>query len=299
MMGLLSRLVRNAALSSDVTGPVMFRFIEQNQPTLLIDEWDSLNSGGKCEPLRNVLNSGFSSDGCTLRLERRGGEMVPVRFTTFAPLALASIGNLPATVADRSIVIPMRRKLPAEEVEKNRNFDGTELREKCLRWVLDHRNRLVSAPEPKFPRGLNDRQQDCWEPLLVLADLAGGHWGKLARDAAVALSGIANDGDAVEEMLLHDIKAVFLEDGTDRIFGKTLLSRLLKMKDGGWATASNGAALTTHKMARILSGFGIVSRTIRVGKDTDKGYFWSNFEDAWSRYLPAQTLQDDEKSLVG
>src|SRR5260370_15380359 len=105
---MLARLDRRPLFASEGSGPVLFRLIEYKKPTLLIDEWDSMSSGAKREPLRNVVNSGFLSSGCTYRLESVGGIMVPVRFSTFAPVAVASIGALPATVSDRSIMVPMR-----------------------------------------------------------------------------------------------------------------------------------------------------------------------------------------------
>jgi len=40
---------------------------------------------------------------------------------------------------------------------------------------------------PELPDGLSDRQGDAWEPLLAIADAAGGDWPAHARAAAVAL----------------------------------------------------------------------------------------------------------------
>ena len=39
-----------------------------------------------------------------------------------------------------------------------------------------------------MPKALTNRAADIWEPLLALADLAGGHWPQLARQAAEALT---------------------------------------------------------------------------------------------------------------
>jgi hypothetical protein len=36
-----------------------------------------------------------------------------------------------------------------------------------------------------LPSGLNDRAGEIWEPLLALADLAGGAWPGRAREAAL------------------------------------------------------------------------------------------------------------------
>ncbi len=49
---------------------------------------------------------------------------------------------------------------------------------------------------PELPDELGDRQADAWEPLLAIADLAGGDWGDRARSAAIELSATA-DGDEI------------------------------------------------------------------------------------------------------
>ena len=58
---------------------------------------------------------------------------------------MAAIGHLPETLADRCIVIRMQRKTPGEECEKLRNLDGSVLRRKCGRFVLDNAKQIASA----------------------------------------------------------------------------------------------------------------------------------------------------------
>ena len=52
----------------------------------------------------------------------------------------------------------------------------------------------IATARPEIPAQLNDRAGDIWEPLLTLADLAGGEWPKLARDAALQMSAGMPDG---------------------------------------------------------------------------------------------------------
>ena len=49
---------------------------------------------------------------------------------------------------------------------------------------------------PSVPDELNDRPADNWDPLLAIADLAGGDWPARARKAAIELS---RDADAASE----------------------------------------------------------------------------------------------------
>lgn len=69
-------------------------------------------------------------------------------FETFCPKAIAGIGQLPDTVADRSIPIRLKRKGPNEAVERfrRRNVLGqaNEIRERIPAWG-------VGTPEKPWP----------------------------------------------------------------------------------------------------------------------------------------------------
>ena len=58
------------------------------------------------------------------------------------------------------------------------------LRDSVNTWVRDdERIRELTAAEPIMPVGIEDRAADAWEPLLAVADAAGGDWPKKARAA--------------------------------------------------------------------------------------------------------------------
>jgi putative DNA primase/helicase len=79
--------------------------------SLLVDEADSFL--GEKEELRGILNSGHTRDAAYV-VRTVGDEHEPRRFSTWAAKAVAMIGHLPDTLADRSIIIPMRRRAPGE-----------------------------------------------------------------------------------------------------------------------------------------------------------------------------------------
>jgi Protein of unknown function (DUF3631) len=213
------------ALASNISPAAVFRYIEASHPTLLIDEGDAF--AVQNEELRGILNSGHTRDtACVIRLV--GEDHEPATFSTWAPKAIASIGKLAATLHDRSIRLPMRRKRRGEKVEKLRGRDNDEfrvLRERAARWAQDNLESLRAA-EPDIPESLNDRAADNWEPLLAIADLAGDDWLKLARAAALKLSGDADaDAASIGTQLLAAIKAVFEALGTDRITSEDLAEK--------------------------------------------------------------------------
>jgi hypothetical protein len=116
----------------------------------------------------------------------------------YAAVAVAGLGWLPDTLLARSIIIRMRRRLRTEAVEPYRRRDhapqGKEIGRRLAGWagtVIE----AAKSMRPEMPAGVEDRAADCWEALLVVADLAGGEWPRLAREAAVALVAVLEEPD--------------------------------------------------------------------------------------------------------
>ena len=173
----IGRLVPRPLPTANITPAAMFRVIEAAKPTLLIDEADSF--AHENEELRGVINSSHCRlDAFVIRAVPAGDDYEARQFSTWAPMAIASIGKVAATIADRSVIIAMERKPPGQTVARMRadRDDGFGvLASKAARWVADHLEALRQA-DPDVPRALNDRQADNWRPLLAIADLAGGDW---------------------------------------------------------------------------------------------------------------------------
>lgn len=129
------------------------------------------------EGLRALLNAGNRRGTRVPRCV--GPSQALVDFAIFCAKALAGIGDLPDTVADRSIPIRLKRKAPGEAVERFRRrhaeADAEPLRARVASWAADHLDGLAIA-EPVLPLELNDRAADAWEPLLAIADRAGADW---------------------------------------------------------------------------------------------------------------------------
>jgi hypothetical protein len=222
-----------------------------------------------------------------------GDESEPRVFNVWAPVAFAGIGKQHDTLMDRSIVIAMKRRAPSEALEpfRRKQRDGlVALHRKCVRWAQDNLDRLRGA-EPVPATGLDDRAVDNWEALLAIADAAGGSWPEKARSAAQSLSSDerGRGSDALGEQLLADVRAIFEEVGADAISAKDLLERLLAMDERPWAEAQRGCPLTPRMLGTRLSRFGISSRTARIRDVPVRSYVKGDFEDAFSRYLPAAT----------
>jgi DNA primase (bacterial type) len=258
---------------------VLFRIIEKHSPTMLIEEFDTFSAN---EELRGILNAGYTRD--TAQVPRCIGEdHEPRVFSVWAPKAFTLIGKLPNTLEDRSIVIRMQRKLVSEKIERlrSKHYDRFKpLAAKCLRFAEDNRA-VLRDMEPALPDELNDRAQDVWEPLLAIADVAGGEWPARARKAALGLSeGVEVDAQSYGVQLLADIQHVF--GGVESLLSADLVNKLCGLEDRPWREFSRGKPLTGQKLASILKSYQIRSTHKRGGNV----YLLTQFKEAFERYIP-------------
>ena len=279
----LEGVTPRSLLASNLTVATLFRAIEEYRPTLLVDEADTFLKNN--EELRGILNSGHIRNGA--RVLRTVGDNHELRaFNTWSPKAIALIGNMPPTLMDRSIVIPMRRKRPDEVIERLRLDQMArfkDLARRCARWAVDNMGKLKNA-DPDMPESLHDRAADNWRPLLAIAEVAGGDWPKRARDAAKALS-VGDDGESAGVLLLRDLQDLFKERDIDRIASAELVETLIKLEERPWPEWKAGKPITVRQVARILKPFNIAPEVFRVGETTHRGYNKDDCIDAFTRYL--------------
>ena len=260
----------------------IFRVIAAHAPTLLIDEADTLFHEGD-ETLRGVLNAGHRRGGAVLRSV--GDDFEPRAFSCYAATVIALIGQLPGTLADRSIDIVLARRRPSEEIESFR-LDQTdhldELARRIARWAKDNGERL--GRDPAMPPGLHNRQADNWRPLLAIAEAAAGRWPETARNAAAALTGGDIDEVSRTELLLSDIRDIFAALNDDEIKSVTLIEKLCEIVPRPWAEyGKSGKSITSNKLARLLKLLIICHNLI--GEYRLAGYRRARFDDAFERYL--------------
>lgn len=282
LLDVLTPLVWRPLLIANATASPIFRAIEIQRPTLLIDEADTFL--GENEELRGILNSGHRRGGSVLRTV--GDDFEPRQFATYSACAIALIGKLPGTLADRSVTVELQRRLDSEPIESFR-FDRTahldDLARKTARWAVDNLVRLRSA-DPAMPPGVFNRLADNWRGLLAIADIVGGNWPQRARRALEAARTAVED-ESIRVQLLTDIKAAFLERGVERLPSGELVDALVDIEGRAWAEWKAGKPLSQNGLARLLKPLKIIPDSVRIGSRTPKGYYLVQFEDAFRRYL--------------
>lgn len=275
------------------TAAALFRAVASRRPTLLFDEADTYfgTKSGEHEELRGLINAGHRRGAVAYRCVGDGAKMEVKEFPAFAAVALAGLGFLPDTIIDRAVVVKMKRRAPDEIIVPFRHREVAPVADLIMAQLVawaDSYFDTISTLVPDMPAGITDRPADVWEPLLAVADVAGGAWPERARRAAEHLNAerVAVD-PSLGAQLLGDIRNIFTSSATDRLSSEELVERLCALEEAPWGDL-RGKALDARGLARRLRQFDVRPHTIRVQDRTPKGYEQTDFYDAWCRYLTPQ-----------
>jgi putative DNA primase/helicase len=286
LLSLIGMLSRRKLVASNISPAAIFRVVEAHSPTLLIDEADSFLREN--EEARGIINSGHTRQTAYV-IRVVGDDHEPKQFTTWGAKVICGIGTMPETLMDRAVVLELRRKLPHEKVERLRHADPEhfETLTRKLARFSDDAGDAIERARPALPDALNDRAQDNWEPLLAIADHAGGAWPDMARKAALRLSGTEQEAVSLSAELLADIREIFVGSRklAERISTADLLLELNSDDLKPWATYNRGKPMTPRQLAKRLGEYGIKAEVIRSGNGTCRGFLRAWFEDAFNRYL--------------
>ncbi len=286
----LELLCVGAEILNDASASYMYRRIDAGGVTVLLDECDAIwkrKGDDSAEALRSIVNSGHRKRGTVGRVEMNGKKGVLQRFKVYAPAALAGIGDLPDTILDRAVIVRMRRRGRGEAIEQYRERTarpiGEDLAHQLSGWAAEVEHR-IGDPWPQMPRGVVDRPADVWEPLLAVAEVAGGDWPKRAREACVAfVSGARNDTASLGQRLLADLRDVFGD--ADKLASAEICRRLAAIEEAPWADMY-GKPMDPRRLARMLGEYEVASTKVRIGDTTPRGYLRETLVDPWARYLP-------------
>jgi hypothetical protein len=291
----IETLVPDPMATFNVSAAVLYRSMgeredgTQRRPTILLDEADTIfgpRASKDHEDLRGFVNSGYRRGAMAQRCAMHGKTVVIEEFPSFAAVCIAGLDDLPDTIMTRSIVVSMQRRAPHERVEPYRRRlvepQGNAIREALAGWVetLD-----LYGYYPELPAGVEDRAADCWEPLIAIADKAGGDWPDRAREAATHFVSVGKDtSQSLNVRLLADLRTVFDSIGQEHIPTATLLEHLTVMDEAPWSDL-RGKPLDARGLSRRLAKYQIKPVQLRVEDKNLRGYRREDLHDIWMRYL--------------
>jgi hypothetical protein len=294
-------------VSSNVSSAFVFRVIDKNQPTLMVDEAQAAFQ--KNQDLEEIYNAGHVKRTAFVgRVEKVGEELVEKLFSTFCPKVLALKGKIKNdSLQDRVIEIRLER---AAKSDLENDFWDTlssqpEIFVPCVRRfvraVTDSLDAFKAHRHPNLPEFSNGRTKQNWKPLWILAELAGDDWCGKLEDAIDECEEEAQRELSFTDYLLKALKR-FCEayqkrpgvltrklEQRDLIPTEEILSPTTGLnadKEAPWMTKSEG--LTAERLGRELRGFPAVKkiqRRINVGQKPVRGYSCKALSKVFERYV--------------
>jgi hypothetical protein len=284
---LIELLCSRPQLTVNLSEAALFRLIERDRPTLIIDEAETLSNptSERSQNLRSVLQAGFRKGAVVPRCVGKDHDVKD--FSVFCPKVIIAIGALPDTLRDRSVLVLMRRRRQSEQVRRFRRRLATDMMEGTGNlikvWCEAHRP-TVEKRYVGFDLGfLQDREADVWEPLFAILSVAAPERLDELKEVALRLSKEKNALDVDDSLglrLLTDIRRIFEKTKSKPLSTSDLIKDLQALPESSWED------VTSVKIARILRPFGIAPRQLWTGAGRNlRGYDPEDFKQAFERYL--------------
>jgi hypothetical protein len=306
LLSVMASMACKPLIASNITVGALFRSVHTCSPTLFIDEADTFMAGNST--MRGIINSGNTRrTAYVLRLSgsRQSYRQITLpdsppavpnndtglkKYSCWCPKVIAMIGQVPDTIADRSIVVKMARKLTTETCAPLSELDTADIKARCVRFASDMAQSIAQAPKIRG-EGLNDRAADTFDPLFVITRLAGDGWEQKLHEAALALSStvdIENSGAT----LIMDVLSLFGETGSEKMFSRDIVTLL--RNSGLKSETLKYSSINEYHISKTLRQYGIRPVNIRIGSQVHRGYLAADFTAAVIRYV---SEADREKHL--
>lgn len=294
LLEVLKLIVPNPISTSSISPAALYRVIgqsEKRRPTIILDEAQSLSrvKSESGEVLRELLNAGIEKDAKVIRCGGKKMEEV-LEFPTYSPKIFAQIGAPDGVLADRSLPIEMKRKT-SESVQRFLMREvqprAEALRKKLEQWAKDNESFVAEIyPGIDTLDIENDRMADLLLPLQAALLLDGNE----RRDILLAYATSLEERDKRPESqspgvrLLTACREIFDgEKDTSFIPTDVLIERLVSRTEEPWHRWNHGHGMTDEALANLLRPYGI--RPTHNKAKTKRGYYVSDFQDAFERYL--------------
>jgi hypothetical protein len=186
----------NAIKTHSMSEATIYRLVESNHATVLLDEQDYLSDPERRAEFRTLLLGGYKKGSFVYRSEKTSkGKIVPTKFRIYSPKALANIEGLESVLGDRTITVIMLRSKDPVKTRRDIDEDDPKWMEmrtklaslyvkywkdvsdayKAVLKALGDVEDLSAIPEglkPLFQKArdyIYSRNRELWSPILALA----------------------------------------------------------------------------------------------------------------------------------
>lgn len=172
IMKLMSKLCFNPLFCSNINPANIFRQIDNDGSTIILDEFEKMYGEDKQEIIK-ILNQGFNIDGVVPRCVGQNNQIK--KFRSFSPKIMGGISNIDDVLFERVIKYTTQRVtnisiLKFREDEKTKNMLQSLVDDLYIFGFLyaPKIKEIYDKSEVSF-KGYSLREDDLWSPLLSIA----------------------------------------------------------------------------------------------------------------------------------
>lgn len=268
----------------DLTPASFAQLVHEQRAAVLLDEIDVLFGGGQAKSvLRSLLNAGYRRKGAFWMRANKPPVAIfgavafagmDAKFASAAPLA---------ALRSRTIMIKMVRTDKHVESYRPREHDplADALRRDLTKWVHRHLGEILEDWPTDIPEGIVGRKLELAEPLLMIADCAGGHWPESARTALAELLGNESPEEQealIGEQLLDALRTLFGDQ--ESLTTVEIVSALYALPDSPWKRLWPNPGTAPKALSQML-GDDVTAVPLRRGDKVMRGYKREDLEMLW------------------
>lgn len=280
------RLSYHGASMLDLTPAMFAQMISQDCATVACDETDVLFGKGAAKgTLRSLMNAGYR-DGA------KWGRVNKPTVSVFAPLALAGLAQTFRTAKEleplrtRCLIVEMEpATAPDRYYARDHDALANRLRDQLTTWAARNLALITESYPDAIPEGIEHRMLECAEPIVQIADAAGGRWPGAIRAALAEL--LLGDSSQPEPMSLTDsllvsLKAVFADQ--EKMSTVELIDGLYELPGSEWRKLWPNREAAPRELSFMLAPKGIGPVRVRFGDLTVRGYRAADLAPLWDEF---------------
>lgn len=292
VLDFLDCITFNSVKLANTSISAMFRIVDSNRCTVLIDEAETLRNGEESRDFGRILNAGYKSNANVLRTNPEN--LVVEEFNTYSPKAVASINRVDRVLGSRGIEINMIKTGDKKKGNSiiRRDEDGWGMLRDRLRVVyldLAVRVNQIYRNDDEINQ-LSCRKNELWSPLLALSKVIGDDVFQKLKNIAL---GVGDDDEPViDEWDAHLLFGLsdLVGKGGGHFFVKEIKGYMTSRME-----EDQGVKVTSRWVGEALRRFGFADYS-----RTNSGYRYSiakeKVSDLLGRYQLGEKNQEGECS---
>lgn len=293
LLTLLSHVTPEAKFASSMSPSAMYRLIKLMQPTILLDESQSLSNtrSDSATVMKELLNSGVEKNSPVFKSDPSDMDGV-IEYNLYSPKVLALIGEPDTILADRCVIIEMTRKEEELELEIYRDIhtaeEGKAIEKTLSVWAAKVKKKVVATYSTMMPQRIgNERLANLLMPLrTVLAVIGRSDKLLTSYTQQVTDRNVKREYQSAGVLLLMACREIF---GKAKFVGTAdLIQQLCGRDEEPWHRFNRGKPINSETLATLLRKYKIspTKKQVRIGPKVVgfRGYDREAFEKPWRIY---------------